>query len=198
VKDWKMAKRIARYLKGTKNLKLFINSSSKELDPIKIECWSDADFAADKSDRKSVSGFVLTIDGAVVSWACKKQTGVSLSTMEAEFIAASHAGRELLGLRELLGELGMKTVEPMSMWMDNQATIKQLDSEKSTSSAKHVDIRFKFICHYAQAKIVEPSYVKSEDMMADLLKKALPAPRIVYLRGMFKLKTIQDDVEEEC
>ena len=81
------------------------------------------------------------MDGAVVSWTCKKQTGVSLSTMEAEFIAASQAGRELLGLKELFSELDMKVVEPMPMWMDNQAAIKQVDSEKSTSSAKHVDIR---------------------------------------------------------
>nr|CCA17046.1 hypothetical protein HCAG_04640 [Albugo laibachii Nc14] len=67
----------------------------------KIESWSDADFAADKSDRKSVLGCVVMIDGAVVLSSCKKHTGVSLSTMKAEFIAASQAGRELLGLRPL-------------------------------------------------------------------------------------------------
>ena len=116
--------------------------------------------------------------------------------MEAEFIAASQAGRELLGLKELFGELDMKVVEPMPMWVDDQAAIKQLDSEKSTSSAKHVDIRFKFICHYAQVKMVKPSFVKSGDMIADLMTKALSAPRIVDLRKMFKLKAIQDDVKE--
>ena len=66
------------------------------------------------------------------------------------------------------------------------------------SIAKHVYIRFKFICHYTQTKIVQPSYIKSEDMVADLLTKALPAPRIATLRKMFKLKTIEDEVEEEC
>ena len=86
----------------------------------------------------------------------------------------------------------------MPMWMDNQAAINQLENEKSTSSAKHVDIRFKFICHYAQAKVVQPSFVKSGDMIADLLTKALPAPRIMNLREMFNLVAIQDDVEEEC
>ena len=162
-----------------------------------IECWSDADFAADKADRKSVSGCVLTMDGAVVMWLCKKQSGVSLSTMEAEFISASQAGRELLCTKELLNELRLSVREPMPMWMDNQAAIKQLDSEKSTSSAKHVNILFKFICHYAQVKTVKPSYVKSVEMIADLLTKALPAPRIVNLRKMIKLKAIQDDVEEK-
>ena len=54
------------------------------------------------------------------------------------------------------------------------------------------------ICHHAQAKVVQPSLVKSDDMTEDLLTTALPAPMILGLRGMFKLKAIQDDVEEEC
>ena len=64
------------------------------------------------------------MDDAVVSWVCKKQTIVSLSTMEAEFIAASQVGHELFRKKELYGELRMKFVEPMLMWIDNQAAIK--------------------------------------------------------------------------
>uniref|UniRef100_A0AAV1UG69 Uncharacterized protein n=1 Tax=Peronospora matthiolae TaxID=2874970 RepID=A0AAV1UG69_9STRA len=60
---------------------------------------------------------------------------------KAEFIAASHAGRELFGLKELFGELNMKIFKPMPMWMDNQAAIKLLKTHKSLLSAKHVDIR---------------------------------------------------------
>uniref|UniRef100_A0AAV1UQ30 Uncharacterized protein n=1 Tax=Peronospora matthiolae TaxID=2874970 RepID=A0AAV1UQ30_9STRA len=121
------------------------------MDLTKIESWSDADFAADKSDRKLVSGCVLTMDRAVVSWACKKKTSVSVSTMEAEylFISASQAGLELLGLMELFGELYIKVGESMPMWMDNKAAIKLINSKKSTSGANHVNFRFKFICHYA-------------------------------------------------
>lgn len=61
--------------------------------------WSDSEYAADKMDRKSVTGRVLTLDGAIVQWVCEKQTEVYLSTMEAELASASHIGRELLGLR---------------------------------------------------------------------------------------------------
>ncbi|CAI5723087.1 unnamed protein product, partial [Peronospora destructor] len=179
--DWKMTKRVARYLKETKTLKLCINSASQQGDSIKIESWSDADFAADKADRKSVSECVLTMDDAMVSYPCKKQTSVSLSTMEAEVVVASHAGRELLGLKELFGELNMKVIEPMSMWMDNQTAINLLKSEKSNSSATHIDIRFMFILHYAQAKVVQPSFVKSEDMIAGLLTKARHGQVVVRL-----------------
>ena len=82
---------------------------------MQVECWSDADFAASKADRKSISGCVLTVNGAVVLWVCKKQLGVSLSTMEAEFISASQSGRELLGTKELLSELKLRVREPMPM-----------------------------------------------------------------------------------
>ena len=61
---------------------------------INLASWSDSDYAADKVDRKSVTGGVLTMDGGIVQWVCKKQTGVSLSTMEAEFTSVSHVRRE--------------------------------------------------------------------------------------------------------
>jgi len=185
--DWKLAKRIARYLKATKTLKLRMDVGVADGHCIQVESWSDADFPADKGDRKSVTGGVVTMDGAIVHWICKKQTGVSLSTMEAEFTSASHVGRELLGLRELVRELHVAVSQPMPMHMDNQAAIKQLESEDSMASAKHVDIRIKFICDYARKGIVEPKYVESRLMKADLLTKAFPAPRMAELRPIVKL-----------
>ena len=65
----------------------------------------------------------------------------------------------------------------MPMWRNNQAAINLLKSEKSSSSAKHDDSRFKFIYHYARSQIVQPSFVKSKDMIAGRLTKALLVPR---------------------
>ena len=88
--DWKLAKRITRYLRKTKSMKLRMEVAGNGRARICLASWSDSDFAADKLDLKSVTGEVVTMDGAVVQWICKKQTRVSLSTMEAEFISASH------------------------------------------------------------------------------------------------------------
>ena len=118
--------------------------------------------------------------------------------MEAEFISASQADRELLGTKELLCELKLQVREPMPMCIDNQAAIKQLESEKSTSSAKHVDIRFKCICHHTQEGTVVPRFVRSEDMLDDILTKSLPVPRMEELKSMLKLKITQANTEEEC
>ena len=138
------------------------------------------------------------MNGAVVLWLRKKQSDASLSTMEAEFVSASQAGRELLGTNELLSELKLQVREPMPMWIDNQAPIKHLGLEKSTSNAKHLDILFKFICHHTQEGTVVPRFVRSEDMVADILTKSLPAPRMEELRAMLKLKATQANTEEEC
>lgn len=101
-----------------------------------LSCWRDSDFAAEKGERKSLSGSVVTMDGAIIQWVCKKQTGMSLSTMEAEFTSASHVGREILDLKKLVREVGFKVAEPMCMMMDNQAAIRQLKSEDSMASSK--------------------------------------------------------------
>ena len=150
-----MAKRIERYLKETKTLKLFIDSTGKSMDPIQIESWSDADFATDKSDNKSVSECVLTMDGAVVPWACKKQTDVSLNTMEAEFIANATGVSECLWVKDLLSELRpTPNCEPLSLNIDNEAAIMNMENSVSSPRSKHINIRFHFAGDNVQVKRV--------------------------------------------
>ena len=95
---------------------------------LNLASFSDADFASNKADRKSLTGAVVVLNGMILSWKCKKQGSVLLSTMEAEFVAASDAARKLLGARELLQELGLVIVSPMPMMIDNQAAIKNLEA----------------------------------------------------------------------
>nr|CCA25296.1 AlNc14C288G10202 [Albugo laibachii Nc14] len=134
------------------------------------------------------------MDGDVVQWMCKKQTGVSLSTMDVEFTPASHVARELLGRRELLSENGFQVEEPMKALMENQATIKQLESEISRSSAKHVDVHMEFVCDYAKKAIVELECAESRFMKTDILTKVLPAPKMEELRKVFGMQQCRDEL----
>ena len=123
---------------------------------------------------------------------------MSLSTTEAEFIAAAQASRELLGLRKLSQELCIKIAEPMKMKMENQAAIKQLESEKGLTSAKHVEDSFQVYLPLRSGQVVQPIFLKFGEMIADLLTKALPTPRIAELRDMFSLKIMHSTGDEEC
>ncbi|KAH9750255.1 hypothetical protein KPL71_013814 [Citrus sinensis] len=77
-------KRIFRYLIGTINLGLWYPRGTH----IDLTCYSDADFAGYKVDRKSTSGTCHFLGHSLVSWFSKKQNSVALSTTEAEYIAA--------------------------------------------------------------------------------------------------------------
>eukprot|EP00644_Phytophthora_capsici_P019543 jgi/Phyca11/133582/e_gw1.570.8.1 len=102
--------------------------------------------------------------------------------MEAEFTAASVMATEVLGVRELFGELGVKLAEPIPLMVDNQAALKQLDGESASAKAKHIDVRIKFVGSYTRRGLLKPGYKESEDMLADLMTKALDAPRMAALR----------------
>ncbi|KAG3230548.1 hypothetical protein PI124_g24354 [Phytophthora idaei] len=95
---WVAVKRIFRYLQGTKTHGICF----KPGDNIDYRGYSDADWAGDLADRNSTSGYTLMLMGAPVSWGSKKQSSVSLSTSEAEYIALSLAIQEDKWIHRLL------------------------------------------------------------------------------------------------
>jgi hypothetical protein len=81
-------KRVFRYLKGTRDLRLTYGITERELTG-----WVDADGSME-AERRAIMGFAYLIDGAAVTWNSKQQELVALSTTEAEYVAATHAAKE--------------------------------------------------------------------------------------------------------
>uniref|UniRef100_A0AAV1V3X7 Reverse transcriptase Ty1/copia-type domain-containing protein n=2 Tax=Peronospora matthiolae TaxID=2874970 RepID=A0AAV1V3X7_9STRA len=181
---WKMAKRVARYLKSTAAFKIAMKPEYDGDGTMRLEAFSDADYAADKSDRKSMTGGVVRLNGMAVSWSARKQGGVALSTMEAEFVTASEVAHEVLGLREMLREVGLDPALPMQLHVVNQAAISQIANEASSLKAKRVDVRLKFLCDFARRGVVVAICVRSEKMLVDLMTKALDATKLRTLREL--------------
>ncbi|KAF0682497.1 hypothetical protein As57867_025303, partial [Aphanomyces stellatus] len=98
---WKQAKRVLRYLKGTNSLCLKIDRTN-QVGAFQIEAYCDADFANSCEDRRSISGFLVMFLGSCLSARSRKQTMVTLSTAEAEYIALCDLVKELLWYSELL------------------------------------------------------------------------------------------------
>ncbi|GMF55875.1 unnamed protein product [Phytophthora fragariaefolia] len=141
--------RVLRYLAGTKSLKLRAKGYDAVDLPLDVVRYSDADYAADKADRKSTTGGLMTVDGIIVSWVCKKQAGVSLTTIEAEYTAVSVVSQELLGVRELLGEMRVSTrsgntwfaCDELEALFDvgSNADMENGEEDEETSSSKRDD-----------------------------------------------------------
>ena len=191
VRDWQLGKRILRYLNGTANFTLHLTKETNDR-ALAFHAYSDADFAADREDRKSVSAIVVYVNGLLVTWTVSKQSNVSISTMESEFVAAARATQEVLGCLEFVREISWPIKLPAVLGMDNQAAISQVQSEASSYKAKHIDIKHKMIKDFYKNGIILPIYVPTAEMKADLLTKALSTPTFRHLRDMIGL---HDDTE---
>jgi hypothetical protein len=96
---WEAVKQIFRYLRKTQKLELVYGGEKRGL-----EGYVDVDGAL-QEHRHAISGFIFLADGGAVSWSSKKQELVTLSTTEAEYVAATHAAKEAVWIRRLIGEI---------------------------------------------------------------------------------------------
>jgi hypothetical protein len=139
---WTAAKRVLRYLKGTKHYGIKYTGTSGY--PT-LEGYADADWAGNKENSKSTSGYVFLLAGGAISWRSRLQTLVALSSTEAEYVALAEAGQETQWLRQMLEDLNFPQTEPTRMWQDNQGCIALVKGQGS-SRTKHINIKY----HYAQ------------------------------------------------
>ena len=171
---WEAVKRVLRYLKGTKDLRLTYGKRGTR----GLEAFVDAD-GATQEHRRAISGFVITIDGGAVSWMSKKQELVTLSTMEGEYVAATHAAKELLWLRHLIGDVFRLLRQPILLHCDNQSAISLTRSQgQFHARTKHIDIRWHFIKFCIDDGTINIIYCPTEDMTADILTKALSLQKV--------------------
>jgi transposase InsO family protein len=165
---WQAVKRIFRYLIGTKSSQLTYGTEYHDL-----AGFTDAD-GASQPHRHAISGYAFMIDGGAISWRSRKQELVTLSTAEAEYVAATHAAKEAIWLRHLISEIIPPVLAPTTLYCDNQAAIKLITNDNYHARTKHIDIRYHFIRQVISTGSIKMTYCPTEDMTADIFTKALP------------------------
>jgi hypothetical protein len=109
--------------------------------------------------------------------------------MEAEYIAASHSGRELMFVRNQLGELMEKPFDhPSPMHCDNQSAISVAENPAMHDKAKHIALKYHYICDLVENKDITIHYCQSGANPTDLLTKILPHDATVRCRRMMGLE----------
>jgi len=179
--DWLAAKRVLRYIKGTASIGLTFGSAMPCADGVTLApSFCDADWAGDLHGRRSTTGLILKVNGCTVSWASKKQHTVSLSSAEAEYMAAGAATQEIIWLRGLLSELGFQQREPTVLQVDNQSAIAIASDDVHHARTKHIDIRHHFIRQHIVEGALQLRWVASAEQEADILTK--PLGRVLFMK----------------
>jgi hypothetical protein len=133
-------KRILRYIVGTANLGLTYRKSADGQQTNKLNASADADHAG-ADDRRSVSGWCVMLNGAMISWASKRQPVTAISSTESEFNSVSQCAVECVYLRRLMEQIGYTQSSPTPIAQDNMACIYLTQGTRMYHKAKHIDTR---------------------------------------------------------
>lgn len=175
---------LLQYIRSTIKQKLRYGPGGPHQDTMGI--YTDGDWASDKRDRKSVSGGVGIFYGGPFAWASKKQSSVSTSSAESEYISQAMYAKlgqwaaqiwKDLGVPEYINSNEERTVQ---MFGDNQGALALVKNPHLHERSKHIDICYHFIRDLAEKKKLNITYIPTGDMVADGMTK--PLLRIAHQR----------------
>jgi hypothetical protein len=188
---WRAAKRVLRYLKGTPSLGITFGGRDSTSNPF-ISAYVDANYAMCLDTRRCVSGFIILFFGNLISWMSKKQSIVTLSTTEAEFVALALCIQECLYIRQLAAELHHTSDQPIPVHEDNQSTIRIAQNAEHHGRSKHIDVRFMFVRDLVENKEFILHYCPTKDQLADFFTKAHPEPAFRKFCASLRLLSLLD------
>ncbi|CAL8095938.1 unnamed protein product [Orchesella dallaii] len=189
-RHWTYGKHVLRYLKGTQDYGLYYGPDQTT---IILTGYTDSDYAGDRNDRKSTSGYVFFLNEAPISWRSCKQDGISLSTTEAEYKALSSGAKEAAWIRRLVEELGYEQPEPTEIFVDNQSAIRLSKNPEFHNRSKHIEVRFHHVRNLIEEKQIDVSYVPTENQLADGLTKPLMREKFQTMRDKIGVKPRRQD-----
>ncbi|GJV46554.1 zinc finger, CCHC-type containing protein [Tanacetum coccineum] len=185
---WKAIGRIFGYLKRTRQLALYYDRC-----PAVLEGCSDASWITGSSDSKSITGWIFTLGGGAVCWGSKKQTCITHSTMEAEFLALAAAGKEAEWLRNMLLdiELWPQPMPAISLHCDSQSTLSRAYNKVYNGKSRHISLRHAYIKELISNGIITIEYIRSCKNLADPFTKGLPKDIVFGTTREMGLKPIE-------
>eukprot|EP00961_Rhodomonas_salina_P198003 2671714-Rhodomonas_salina.1 len=164
----KAARRTLAYLVGTADRGITYSRPEKDSQVNKLHGWVDSDYASDPDNRCSTTGYVISMSNGPISWKAKRQSCTTLSSAEAEFVAASVCGQEVIYLWNLLRDLEYAQRKPMRIHEDNASAILMSENPVNAERSKHIDM--------VRGTILKLKKVAGTQNVADALTKSLPSP----------------------
>ena len=169
---WKDAKKVMRYLQGTKDYML----TFKRFDNQEVIRYSNMYFAGCIDSRKSTFGYLFLLAGGAISWKSAKKTITASSTMEAEFVACFEVMVHGLWLRNFISRLGIvdSMAKLLRIYCDNAAAVFFSKNDKYSNGAKHMELKYFSVKEEVQKQRVSIEHISTLLMVVDPLTKGLP------------------------
>ena len=185
---WNVGKRILRYVAGTLGYGLWYTHTPDST----LTGYIDSDFAGSIDDRKSTSGYAFHLGTNMITWASHKQPIVSMSSVEAEYVATTTAHCPVVWLRRLLKDMGYTRKYPTSIFCDNSSSIQLSKHNVFHRKNKHIDTRYHFIRELVNEKQISLLFCGSKEQLADMFTKPLVTSAFVFQREHLGIGCVQE------
>ena len=170
--------KMMRYCVSTKNRGLCLKPTRKwNGNPgflFKIRGMSDASYATDTSNRRSISGVTVFLEDSPVCMRSNQQKSVTLSTAEAELVAATSCAQEMLYVMRLLESVGLKVELPMRLMVDNKGAVDLANNWSISGRTRHMEVRQYFLRDLKDEGLIIAEWISGDEMSSDLFTKNLP------------------------
>ncbi|CAL1405320.1 unnamed protein product [Linum trigynum] len=180
------AHRILRYLKQSPGRGIFLATDSS----LDLVAYCDADWGGCPTSRRSTTGYFIQLGRSPVSWRTKKQSVVARSSVEAEYRAMASTVSEIIWLRWLLDDLGVKQKTATPLYCDNQAALHIAANPVFHERTKHVEMDCYFVRERVLSRDISPLKISSAEQQADMFTKGLSVDQFTHLLsklGMFDI-----------
>ena len=175
--DMKKLHRIVKYIRGTNEFGIAIEANKA----LTVIAYVDASYAV-HGDCKSHTGTVIGIGRGPIYCKSASQKLNTKSSTEAELVGLSDSTAQIIWTRNFLIEQGYK-VDAATIYQDNMSTIAMVKNGKSNSDkTKHIAVRFYFVADRIKNGEIKVEYLKTGDMVADILTKPLQGAKFYELR----------------
>jgi hypothetical protein len=141
--------------------------------PIRIICHCDSDHAHDLITRRSVTGYMISINKTPIKFYSKRQNTVESSSYGSELVAGRIATEAIMEFRYKLRMLGIEVNKPSILLIDNQSVVSNTTLPSSTLKKKHNSIAYHRMREAVAAGIIKVGFIRSSTNIADILTKPL-------------------------
>ena len=171
------ANRTLRYLAHTKDLSIMFNAEIEDPRTVFLAS-SDISFADDPDTRHSSQGYAFKLFQGMVDWKASKQKTVTTSSTEAELLAISAAGKEVLWWDRFFESISFEPGHTTQIQCDNMQTIRALsNTSRFPTKLRHIDIHRYWLRQEILTKRIQVHWTSTTTILADGLTKALPPQR---------------------
>ena len=179
---WTVVKRVFRYLCGTASYGLCYQGRPGLDRVLDIHGFVDAKWDGDLDHRRSTSRYVFNLFGGAIRWMSKRQAVVALSTIESEYMAATHASKEAIWLQILCLGIGL-VQQAIRIECDSQGAIFLAKNPAYHSNTKNIDIQYHFVRDMIKEKKVLLMKVDTLNNVAESLTKSVSIENFSWCRG---------------